>query len=136
MELVLKKGADIPTPLVIRSHRSEAVLGVVEQATADESGRPVLGIAFAANLAEISEGLTPEEVIKVFDEAGITVTALPPAPEAALAVTELPDQGNGFLRVEIIPEEHPAPPEQAPKGKKHLKPVDSGPEKPSKPSLF
>lgn len=46
----------------------------------------------------------------------------------SIRITELPDQGNGVLRVEIGPEEQPAP---TPKGKKHLRPAEAAQDKPS-----
>jgi hypothetical protein len=133
MEMVRQKGVDIVTPMAIRSHKSSAVYGVVEKVYWQGAGEPVLEIAFPPNLEELSEGLTPEMVIKSFGDAGIEVKAVQPGQgQEGVKVTELPDQGNGVLRVEIGPdgEEPPTPPDK----KKKPKPTPAQGEGPA--SLF
>jgi hypothetical protein len=133
MEMVRQKGVDIVTPMAVRSHKSPAVYGVVEKAYRLDSGKPGLEIAFPPNLEELSDGLTPEMVIKAFGDAGIEVKAVQPGQgREGVKVTELPDQGNGVLRVEIGPdgEEPPTPPDK----KKKPKPTPAQGEGPA--SLF
>ncbi len=129
MQMVHQKGVNLITPLAIRSHKSANVLGVVEKAYLD-AGKPVLEIAFPANLKEVSDGLTQEMVVKSFGEAGIEVRAVEPAQgRQDIKVTELPDQGNGFLRMEIGPdgEEPPEPPKDKRKKSKPAQTPGDGP---------
>jgi hypothetical protein len=137
MEMVRQKGVNIVTPMAVRSHKSPTVYGVVEKAYRQDSGKPVLEVAFPPNLEELSDGLTPEMVIKAFGEAGIEVKAVQPGQgREQVNITELPDQGNGVLRVEIAPREQPsADADNHPRGKKrHPKPTPTKGEGPA--SLF
>jgi hypothetical protein len=136
MEMVRQNGVEIMTPMAVRSHKSPTVYGVVEKAYRLDSGKPVLEVAFPVNLEELSDGLTPEMVIKAFGDAGIEVKAVQPQGREGINVTELPDQGNGVLRVEIAPGEQPsADADNHLKGKKRrLKPAPAQGEGPA--SLF